>query len=268
MGDPDHGDEPLLQLLHHEDGRVAEVVLDRPRALNALSTRMVDALAGVLGRLGADPAVRAVVLSSSSARAFCVGADLKERAGFDDAALLAQRPRFRAAFAALLAVPVPVVAAVRGHALGGGYELALSCDVVVAEPSAVVGLPEVGVGLVPGCGGTQLLPRRVGAGRAAELVLTGRTVGGEEALRLGLVDVLAAPGGALGEARAVAARAAAASPVAVRAAKRALRRGADADLATGLEVEDAAWRTAALSADRREGVAAFAERRAPRWTGA
>ncbi len=257
----------LLQLLRHEGGRVAEVVLDRPAALNALSTELVDALGAALRALSDDASVRAVVLSSSSERAFCVGADLKERAGLDDAALLAQRLRFRAAFAALLAVPVPVVAALRGYALGGGYELALSSDVVVAEPGAVVGLPEVTVGLVPGCGGTQLLPRRVGAGRAAELVLTGRRVPAEEAARLGLVDVLTGPGGALEGARAVAARAAAASPVAVRSAKRALRRGADADLATGLEVEDAAWRAAAGSADRREGVAAFAEGRAPQWSG-
>lgn len=262
--------QSLLQVRRHAGGAggaVLEVLLDRPRSLNALSTPLVDELGALLRGLGADPEVRAVVLGSSSPRAFCVGADLKERAGFSDADLLGQRLRFRAAFSALLAVEVPVVAALAGHALGGGYELALSCDVIVADATAVVGLPEVTVGLVPGCGGTQLLPRRVGAGRASELVLTGRHVAAEEAARTGLVDVLVPAGGAPEEALALAGRAAAASPMAVRLAKRALRRGAGTDLQTGLEVEDAAWRAVAASQDRREGVAAFAEHRAPRWSG-
>jgi enoyl-CoA hydratase/carnithine racemase len=196
-----------------------------------------------------------------------VGADLKERAAMTDAQILAQRPVFRAAFGALLAVPQPVIAAVQGFALGGGCELALSCDIIVADETAVFGLPETTVGLVPGCGGTQLAARRIGPGRAAEMVLTGRQVPAEEAERIGLADRLVPAGTATDAALELARRIAANSPVAVRAARRAIRTGASLPLAAALDVEDAAWRTAAMSADRREGIAAFAEKRPPVWPG-
>ncbi|MGW4157825.1 enoyl-CoA hydratase/isomerase family protein, partial [Micromonospora chersina] len=147
--------------------------------------------------------------------------------------------------------------AVHGFALGGGFELALSCDVIVADPTAVVGLPEVSVGVIPGGGGTQLLPRRVGAARAAELIFTARRVEAPEARELGLVDVLVEEGRDREEALALGARMAANSPVGLRAAKKALRLGFGMDLRAGLEVEDAAWRSVAFSGDRAEGVAAF-----------
>ncbi|MFE0422718.1 enoyl-CoA hydratase/isomerase family protein, partial [Streptomyces sp. NPDC058953] len=208
------------------------------------------------------------VLTSSHDRAFCVGADLKERNGFSDAELLRQRPLARAAYTGVLELPMPAVAAVHGYALGGGYELALSCDVIVADATTVVALPEVSVGVIPGGGGTQLLPRRVGAARAAELVFTARRVAADEALALGLVDRLAEDGGdARTAALALADRIAGNSPVGLRAAKRALRLGQGLDLKAGLEVEDAAWRTVAFSGDRAEGVAAFNEKRKPRWPG-
>ena len=133
-----------------------------------------------------------MLVTSSAEKAFCVGADLKERASFTDADLLAQRPVFRAAFGGVLDLPQPVVAAVHGFALGGGTEIALSADLVVAADDAVLGLPEVSVGLVPGGGGTQLVLRRLGAARAADLVLTGRRVPASEAHALGLVDRLVA----------------------------------------------------------------------------
>jgi enoyl-CoA hydratase/carnithine racemase len=246
-------------------GEIAEVVLDRPDALNALSTAMLHALTEQFAALRADQGVLAVVLSSAGDRAFCAGADLKERAGMSDAQIFAQRPVFRAAFGALLALPQPVIAAVHGFALGGGCELALSCDVIVADDSAVFGLPEASVGLVPGCGGTQLLARRVGPGRAAELVFTGRKLGAAAAEAIGLVDLRYPDGIARDHALALANTIAANSPVAVRAAKQAIRNGAGLSLAAALDVEDAAWRTAAASADRREGIAAFAEKRRPSW---
>ena len=248
-------------------GTVREVVLDRPEARNALSTAMARELAHATATLAADPSVRAVVLSSSSERAFCVGADLKERNTYTDADLMRQRPVFRAAFGGVLDLPVPTVAAVAGYALGGGFEFVLSCDLVVADESAVLGLPEVTVGVIPGGGGTQLLPRRIGASRAADLIFTGRRVDIDEAERLGLVDRRVPAGQARSIALDLAAQIAANSPVGVRNAKRALRRGADVDLATGLDVEDAAWRATAFSGDRREGVAAFNEKRRPSWPG-
>ncbi|MEE1939328.1 enoyl-CoA hydratase-related protein [Streptomyces sp. TRM 70361] len=249
------------------DTHVAELVLDRPAAMNAVSTELARRLGEACAALAADRGVRAVVLSSTHERAFCVGADLKERNSFTDADLARQRPYARAAYTGVLQLPVPVVAAVHGYALGGGFELALACDLIVADPTAVVGLPEVSVGVIPGGGGTQLLPRRVGAARAAELIFTARRVAADEARELGLVDHLVAEGRDRAEALELARRIAANSPVGLRAAKRALRTGWGLDLHAGLEVEDAAWRSVAFSGDRAEGVAAFNERRAPRWPG-
>jgi len=245
---------------------IAEIVLDRPEALNALSTAVAGRLAAVCAELAADREVRAIVLAAAG-RAFCVGADLKERAAMSDAELMAQRPVFRAAFGAVLALPQPAVAAVHGYALGGGCELALSCDLIVADETAVFGLPETTVGLVPGSGGTQLALRRLGPGRAADLVLTGRRVGAGEAERLGLADRLVPAGTAAEHARELAGQIAANSPVAVVQAKKALRLGSGVPLAVGLEVEDAAWRATAFSADRKEGIAAFVQKREPRWPG-
>lgn len=249
------------------DGFVAELVLDRPRAMNAVSTEMARSIAAACAALGEDRAVRAVVLSSSHERAFCVGADLKERNAMSDAELGRQRPVARGAYTGVLELPVPAIAAVHGYALGGGFELALSCDVIVADRTAVVALPEVSVGVIPGGGGTQLLPRRVGAARAAELVFSARRVAAEEARELGLIDQLVAEGEARSAALELAARIAAHSPVGLRAAKRALRLGQGLDLRAGLEVEDAAWRSVAFSGDRAEGVAAFNEKRTPQWPG-
>jgi enoyl-CoA hydratase/carnithine racemase len=156
---------------------------------------------------------------------------------------------------------------VHGFALGGGLELALSCDLIVADETAVVGLPEVTVGVIPGGGGTQLLTRRVGASRAADLVFTGRRLDIDEAARLGLVDRRVPAGEDVAAALALAETIAANSPVGVRNAKLALRRGLDVDLAAGLDIEDTSWRATAFSPDRAEGVAAWGEKRKPDWPG-
>jgi enoyl-CoA hydratase/carnithine racemase len=256
-----------IKVSRHSGDGVAEITLNRPEAMNSISTELAGALAVACAEVAAAPDVRAVVLSAAGDRAFCAGADLKERSRMTDAQIAAQRPVMRAAFGALLALPQPAIAAVHGFALGGGCELAMSCDLIAADESAVFGLPEVTVGLVPGGGGTQLALRRLGPGRAADLVLTGRKVGIDEAERLGLVDRRVPPGQAIQAALELAGQIAANSPVAVRAAKRALRHGWGVGLEAGLEIEDAAWRTAALSADRREGIAAFAEKRKPVWPG-
>ena len=246
---------------------IAEITLNRPEAMNSISSAMAAELTRACAELAAAPEVRVVVFGAAGERAFCAGADLKERAGMTDADIMRQRPVIRAVFGALLALPQPAIAAVHGFALGGGCELALSCDLVVADETATFGLPEVTVGLVPGGGGTQLALRRLGPGRAADLVLTGRKVGIEEAMRLGLVDRRVPAGQDGPAALELAGQIAANSPVAVRAAKRAIRHGWGVSLEAGLDIEDAAWRTAALSADRREGVAAFIQKRKPAWPG-
>ncbi|MQY14869.1 Short-chain-enoyl-CoA hydratase [Streptomyces sp. RB5] len=248
-------------------GYVAELRLDRPKAMNAVSLELARGVAAATFALAADADVRAVVLTSSAERAFCVGADLKERNAMSDDDMRRQRPTSRACYTGVLELPMPAIAAVHGFALGGGYEIALSCDVIVADSTAVVGLPEVTVGVIPGGGGTQLLPRRVGAARAAELVFTGRRVEAAEARELGLVDDLVPAGEARTAALALGARIAGNSPVGVRAAKRAMRLGYGKDLPAGLDLEDAAWRTTAFSGDRAEGVRAFNEKRKPSWPG-
>lgn len=272
-GADDDGPAALVRVERSEGGTevpagaVAHVVLDRPDALNAISTEFARQAGDAFTELAGDGDLRAVVVSSSTPRAFCVGADLKERNGYSDEQLRAQRVVYRRMAAALLAVPVPVVAAVAGYALGGGLELALLADLVVADETAVVGLPEVSVGVIPGLGGTQLLPRRIGAARAAELIYTARRIEAAEAGTLGVVDRVVPAGEALVAASAIAAAIARNSPVGVRNAKRAMRLGAGTDLAAALEIEDGAWRATAFSADRAEGVRAFAEKRPPRWPG-
>ena len=246
---------------------VAEIVLDRPEAMNAVSTDMARAVASATASVAHDPMVRCVVLTSSHDRAFCVGADLKERNSFSDADLMTQRPLARAAYTGVLDLPVPAVAAVDGFALGGGFELALSCDVVIAGEGAMVGLPEVSVGVIPGGGGTQLLVRRVGWSRAARAIFSAARLTAREAFEIGAVDEVVSAGTARERALELAATIAANSPVGLRNAKKAMRLGSGVDLAAGLEIEDACWRATAFSGDRREGVAAFAEKRRPQWPG-
>jgi enoyl-CoA hydratase/carnithine racemase len=264
------GPDALVRVERFEDpalAHVAEIVLDRPEAMNAVSTAMARAIAAAAARVAVDETVRCVVLTSSHAKAFCVGADLKERNAFTDADLMAQRPVARAAYGGVLDLPVPAIAAVDGFALGGGFELALSCDLVVAGEGAVVGLPEVGVGVIPGGGGTQLLVRRVGWSRAAKAIFTAARMPASEALELGAVDEVVPAGTARDRALELGRVISANSPVGLRNAKRAMRLGADVGLDAGLEIEDACWRATAFSGDRREGVAAFAEKRRPVWPG-
>jgi len=260
--------ERLVQVRRHGgESHVTELVLDRQHALNAVSSAMAQAIASATSELAADPSVRCVVVTSSHEKAFCVGADLKERGTMTDADLARQRPLARSAYGGVLALPMPAIAAVDGFALGGGFELALSCDLIVVGEDAVLGLPEVSVGVIPGGGGTQLLTRRIGWSRAADLVFTARRVSAAEAHRLGAVDEVVPAGHARERALQLAHAIAANSPVGCRNAKRAMRLGLDVDLQSGLEIEDNCWRQTAFSADRTEGVRAFNEKRAPRWPG-
>lgn len=258
----------MITVRREGEGHVAELVLDRPEAMNAISTAMAQELGDATRELAADPQVRCVVVTSSHEKAFCVGADLKERNGFSDADLIAQRPIARAAYTGVLDLPMPTIAAVDGFALGGGSEIALSCDIIVAGESATLGLPEVSVGVIPGGGGTQLLQRRIGWGKAARAIFSAQKFTAARAAELGFVEELVPAGQARDRALELAEQIAKNSPIGLRNAKKAMRLGADADLHAGLEIEDACWRATAFSSDRAEGVRAFAEKRAPRWPGA
>ena len=246
---------------------VATVMLSRPEALNAISSEVADELAGSVLQAAAEPEAWVVVLAAAGDRAFCVGADLKERGQLDDAGWMANRTLMRGLFDALRSLPQPTIASVFGHALGGGFELALSCDLIVASEDAVFGLPEVRVGIVPGGGGTQLLTRRLGPARAKELVLTGKRISAQEAFDLGLVARVVERVALHESTMELAREICRSSPVGVREAKRAIDRALDVPLEDGIDLEDLAWRRAVASADRREGIAAFNEKRDPQWKG-
>ena len=246
------------------DGHVGIVTLDRASALNAISGAMARELGATFDRLTRDSGIWVVVVRAAGERAFCVGADLKERASFSLGDFYDNRRDVRALFAAIRQVPQPTIAATFGFALGGGFELALSCDLIVAAADSTFGLPEVTVGLLPAGGGTQLLPRKIGAARAKELIFTGRRVSAHEAHEMGFVARVVSRD-ELDEASMDLARdICSSSPVAVREAKRA----ADAALGSieaAIELEDEAWGNVITSDDRAEGIAAFNEKRTPRW---
>ena len=243
------------------------ITLNRPDALNAISGQVADEMAGAFLQTAADPDVWVVLVKAAGDRAFCVGADLKERGTLDDRGWLLNRALMRGMFDSIRAAPQPTIAAVFGYALGGGCEIALSCDLIVAAEDAVLGLPEVTVGIVPGGGGTQLLSRRIGAERTKELIFTARRIDAQTALDMGLVSAVVPRDSLDTESLELAERVCRSSPVAVREAKRAIDRGFELSLEQGLEIEDLAWRRAVASEDRTEGIAAFNEKRAPQWKG-
>ncbi len=247
------------------DGAVATITLARPQAHNALSGAMAERLRALFATVSSDPSTWAVVLRAEGEKAFCVGADLKERAAFGLDDFMRNRKQIRGMFDALRAVPQPTIASVHGFALGGGFELALSCDLIVAADDAVFGLPEVRVGLLPAGGGTQLLTRKVGVARAKRLIFRGERFSAQEALSMGLVTA-AVPRSELAETtRGVADDICRSSPRAVLEAKRAIDAALGLPLDVGLELEDAAWRTVVATDDRAEGITAFNEKRAPAW---
>jgi enoyl-CoA hydratase/carnithine racemase len=247
------------------EGHVATVRLERPEALNAISGALADDLAMTLRALSSDTDIWVIILTAAGEKAFCVGADLKERSSFTIEQFHSNRKQIRGVFEALRAVPQPTVAAVFGFALGGGFELALSCDLIVAAEKTQLGLPEARVGLLPAAGGTQLLPRRIGITRAKELILLGRRFSAEEGRDLGLVSRVVPQAELQGAARALADELCKSSPTAVREAKRAIDAGFGLPMQDGIEVEHDAWTVVIETQDRREGIAAFNEKRDPKW---
>jgi methylglutaconyl-CoA hydratase len=242
------------------------LTLTRPDALNALSSEMCQQFLAALTRVDQDPAARVLILTGEG-RAFCAGADLKEREGAPPEAIWRHNRGIFQIPLGLERLAVPVIAAINGFALGGGCELALGCDLRWAASAAELGCPEVTRGIIPAAGGTQRLARVVGPSRAMQLIFTGQRVTAEEARRIGLVDAVVAPGDLMRAVGELAGTIAANAPLAVRAAKRAIRYSFGSQLEGGLELEGQLQRMLYASADCQEGILAFRERRPPRWAG-
>jgi methylglutaconyl-CoA hydratase len=241
-------------------------ILGEPRR-NSLSVALLRELVEHQARAAADKTLRVLIVTGAGDKAFCAGADLKERARMDEGAVAGFHRTIRAAFDGFEALPQPVIAAINGVALGGGLELALACDLRIAAEGAELALPEVGLGIIPGAGGTQRLPRVIGVARAMELILTARRIPAAEALAMGLVTQVVPAAGLGAAALALAERVARNAPISLRQAKRAVDRGLALPLNEGLDLENRLYQACIPTADRREALLAFAEKRAPVFKG-
>lgn len=255
-----------LKNLVFEKTQVALLTVNRPAALNALNRAVLEEIARVVREVRHDPSVRVLIVTGAGEKAFVAGADIAAMAAMSAVEGLEFSRLGHRVLQSLEDLPIPVIAAVNGFALGGGLELALACDLIVASEKTRFGLPEITLGLIPGFGGTQRLPRRIGHARARELVMTGETFEAEAALKLGLVSRVVPATELLPEARKLADQLVAKSAVALRQAKAALLAAATTAQDAGLRFEQEAFGLAFASADRVEGLKAFLEKRAPSWT--
>jgi len=256
-----------LLVEYSPDRYVVTVTLNRPEQMNAMNTAMGEDLLACFDALARDPDARAVVFTGAGDKAFCAGGDLKERNGMTDEAWRAQHVIFEQGALRVLRCPVPVIAAVEGFALAGGCELAILSDFIVASETAVFGVPETTLGIFPGIGGTQLLPRILGAPLAKELIFTGRRMKADEARASGLINHLVPTGHAKAKATEIAGTIAKNGPIAVRQAKKAIAYGSETDLETALVLAIEAYNATVVTEDRLEGVRAFNEKRQPEFKG-
>lgn len=256
----------LVEISHEEKG-IALVTLNRPDAANALSTELLHCLVEELDELKRDSNLRTVIITGAGEKAFCAGADLKERVGMTDDKVKETVKLIGDTITAVENLPVPVIAAINGSAFGGGLELALACDIRIASETAKVGLTETSLGIIPGAGGTQRLPRIVGMPTAKELIYTARRLDAKTAHALKIISHVYSPQHLLEEAKKLAKEIAVNAPLALRAAKAAINQGAETDLTTGLQIENDCYQTTLKTLDRLEGLSAFKEKRKPVYRG-
>jgi enoyl-CoA hydratase/carnithine racemase len=258
-------DEPVL--LIDRRGPAAVVTLNRPHRMNAFNRALADALAGALAELQTDNDVRGIVLTGAGDRAFSAGADLKERATMPESEVRTFVAGLQSTMSTVERMPKPILAAINGYALGGGLELALACDLRYATPTATLALTEVRLGIIPGAGGTQRLPRVVGPARARELIYTGRRINGTEAERIGLVNEVVSADHLVERCVEVIDEIALGAPLAIAQAKFAIGYGTDVDLATGMAIERKAYEVLIPTEDRMEALRAFVTKDKPNFKG-
>ncbi|BDG35669.1 enoyl-CoA hydratase [Geobacillus sp. 44B] len=250
-----------------QENGIAIVTLNRPEAANALSTSLLNELSELLGDLAFRKDIRVVIVTGAGEKVFCAGADLKERAGMNETEVRKTVALIRETINQVEQLPQPVIAVLNGSAFGGGLELALACDIRVAVDTAQLGLTETSLGIIPGAGGTQRLPRLIGKGKAKELIFTAKRITAQEAAQIGLVEYVVPRAQLMEKALEIAGQIAANAPIAVRQAKLAVNRGLDVDLATGLRLEQMAYEVTIPTKDRLEGLQAFKEKRKPVYKG-
>jgi enoyl-CoA hydratase/carnithine racemase len=258
-------EQPLV--LEDRSGQTRILTLNRPEVMNSFNFAMLRELGAKVESLQWDPEVRVIVITGAGDKAFCAGADLKERATLPEDQVRRFIFTIRNLFTFIESMNKPVIAAVNGIALGGGTELALACDIRIASESATMGLTETRLAIIPGGGGTQRLPRLVGRGKAKELIFTGRRVDAKEALEIGLVNKVTPADKLIDECLAMAAMICEAGPIAIAQAKYAVNYGIEVDLHSGLAIESNAYWVTIPTADRLEGLAAFREERKPVFKG-
>ena len=246
---------------------IATITFNRPKALNALNRDLLEEFGSALDQVADDETVRVLVLTGAGDKAFVAGADITEIARFTPLQAKRFAARGQAAISRLTALEIPVIGAVNGFALGGGTEMALACDFIYASEKARFGLPEINLGIIPGFGGTQRLPRLIGANAAKEMIFTGRMISAGEAARLGIVNRVCAPDELMGAVLETARDIAAKGRVSLRAAKQAVNRGLDVDLTTGCALEVDVFALCLASPDAKEGTHAFLEKRPAAFTG-
>jgi enoyl-CoA hydratase/carnithine racemase len=254
-------------ILEDRQGQVAVLTLNRPAVMNSFNFQMLRSLKERVEALHFDSEIRVVIVTGAGEKAFCAGADLKERATYSERQVREFIFTIRNLFTFIEFMNKPVIAAVNGVALGGGTELALACDLRIASRSASMGLTETRLAIIPGAGGTQRLPRLIGRGKAKELIFTGRRVDAQEAVQIGLVNKICPPETLLDECMAMAAMICETGPIAIQQAKHAINHGIETDLHTGLAIESNAYWVTIPTEDRLEGLAAFQEKRKPVYKG-
>ncbi|MGY8623453.1 enoyl-CoA hydratase [Bacillus safensis] len=259
----------MTSLVHFsiQDEQIGIMTLNRPEQANSLSSTMLEEVNQIIKEIKHDESIRCLLITGAGSKVFCAGADLKERRLMTETEAKGAVRLIQQTFIEIESIPVPVIAVMNGHALGGGLELALACDLRIARAGARLGLPETGLAIIPGAGGTQRLPRLIGLGKAKELIFTGASLQAEEAIQIGLIEHISVADSLMNDAISLAKQIIKNGPLALKEAKQAIQSSLDHDLHTGLTKEYEAYLRLIDTEDRTEGLQAFQEKRTPQYRG-